>query len=250
MPVPVALQLYSLREEAKKGFTQMVQKVADMGYTGVEPSSFPGTTAQDAGKMFADLGLAVPSAHLPLPVGDKQNEIIDAMAALGSQRIISGKGSADFATMDKIKETCDLFNLAAANASSAGLQFGVHNHWWEFGRVEGRYVYQVMQEYLEPDIFFQIDTYWVQTAGVDPSIVVRELGARAPILHIKDGPCVKELPMTAVGDGNLDFHSILRAGGNNTEWLIVEIDRCATDMVEAVQRSLQYLVANGLGIGK
>jgi len=111
-------------------------------------------------------------------------------------------------------------------------------------------VYQIMLELLDPDIFFEIDTYWVQTAGVDPAQVVRELGPRVPILHIKDGPCVKSEPMTAVGDGVMDFAEIVQAGGGITEWLIVELDRCATDMMVAVEKSLKYLVEQGLGSGK
>ncbi len=249
MPSPIALQLYSVRKYAQEDFAQTIRKVAAMGYAGVEPANFPGTTASAAGKLFAELGLAVPSAHLPLPVGEQKDEVLEAMDAIGSKRIISGKGAGDFETMDKIKATCAIFNSAAENARSAGLSFGLHNHWWEYLQVEGRYVYQIMLELLDPDIFFEIDTYWVQTAGVDPAQVVRELGPRVPILHIKDGPCVKSEPMTAVGDGVMDFAEIVQAGGKNTEWLIVELDRCATDMMVAVERSLKYLVEQGLGSG-
>ena len=89
----------------------------------------------------------------------------------------------------------------------------------------------------------------LQTAGCDPAKVAAEMGARAPFLHIKDGPCVKEEPMTAVGDGVVDVPALIEAGKPNTEWLVVELDRCATDMMEAVNKSYQYLVANGLAKG-
>jgi hypothetical protein len=56
--------------------------------------------------------------------------------------------------------------------------------------------------------------------------------------------------MTAVGDGVMDFHAIVEAGKPHTQWLIVELDRCATDMLEAVDRSLAYLVNQGLGRGR
>lgn len=247
---PIALQLYSVREYTQDNFDETVRKVADMGYAGVEPANFPGTTPVAAGKLFAELGLVVPSAHLPIPVGEHKNEVLEAMDAIGSKRCISGKGPGDFETIDKIKATCAIFNAAAGNARSAGLSFGLHNHWWEFLQVEGRYVYQVMLELLDPDIFFEIDTYWVQTAGVDPVKVIRELGPRVPILHIKDGPCVQKEPMTAVGDGVMDFHAVVGAGAEHTEWLIVELDSCATDMMIAVEKSVKYLVGEGLGSGK
>ena len=57
----------------------MVRQVAEMGYVGVEPAGFPGTTPEAAGKLFAELGLAVPSAHVALPVGESKNEVLDTM---------------------------------------------------------------------------------------------------------------------------------------------------------------------------
>lgn len=250
MSLPVALQLYSLREYAAQDFTKMVKMVADMGYVGVEPAGFPGSSPVEAGQLFSDLGLSVPSAHVALPVGEHKNEVLDIMEAIGSKCVISGRGPADFETVDKIKATCEVFNTAAQNAREAGLTFGIHNHWWEFLKVDGRYAYQIMLDLLDSEVFFEVDTYWVQTAGVDPAKVVKELGARAPLLHVKDGPCEKGEPMTAVGDGLMKFPEIVQAGQPNTEWLIVELDRCATDMAVAVKRSLDYLVENKLGYSK
>ncbi len=74
--------------------------------------------------------------------------------------------------------------------------------------------------------------------------LVKELGPRAPLLHIKDGPAVKNEPMVAVGDGMMDFPSLIQAAGENTEWLIVELDQCATDMLEAVGKSYRYLATH------
>jgi sugar phosphate isomerase/epimerase len=75
---------------------------------------------------------------------------------------------------------------------------------------------------------------------MDPVSVIKELGKRAPLLHIKDGPCEQGKPMTAVGKGKMDFPPILKVA-NFAEWLIVELDSCATDMLEAVKESLTYL---------
>jgi sugar phosphate isomerase/epimerase len=251
MPAPIGIQLYSVRESLAKDFAGVVRKIAAIGYAGVEPAGFPGTTPEAAGKLFKELGLAVSSAHTELPIGDKKNAVLDAMRAIGCQRIISGKGPDDFKTMDLIKHTCDLFNEASAAATGAGMTFGVHNHWWEYQQVEeGRWIYQVMLELLDPAIFFELDTYWIKTAGPDPAQIVREFGKRAPMLHIKDGPCVKGQPMTAVGDGVMDFPSIVKAGGGITEWIVVEIDSVAGDMMEAVERSYKYLVGNKLAAGR
>lgn len=249
MKPPIALQLYTLREYAQQDFEGTVRRVAEMGYVGVEPAGFPGSTPEAAGRLFRELGLQVPSAHTGLPLGDTKHEVLDAMAAIGCPRIVTGKGPDDFNTMDKIKATCDLFNEANAAAKEAGLAFGIHNHWWEYTPVEGVYPYRVMLERLDPDILFEIDTYWVQTAGCDVAEVLREVGERAPLLHIKDGPCVKTEPMTAVGAGVMDFPAILAAAGDVPQWLIVEQDRTAGDMVADVKASYAYLVGNSLARG-
>jgi sugar phosphate isomerase/epimerase len=94
---------------------------------------------------------------------------------------------------------------------------------------------------IDPTIFFEVDAYWVKTAGCDPAQVVAELGARAPLIHAKDGPAVKGEPMVAVGDGSQDFSKILQAANGHAEWLIVELDQCTTDMLAAVERSHRYL---------
>jgi len=251
MAAPIALQLYTVRKVAEKdGYINTVKKVAAMGYAGVEPAGFPGSSVQEAAKAFKDLGLTVPSAHVPMPIGEKKNETIDIMKALGSKRAISGLGPNEFATIDLVKQACAKFNEAYENAKAAGLEFGIHNHWWEFQQVEGKMVYKMMLEQLNPGIFFEIDTYWVKTGGCDPAAVVAEMGKRAPLLHIKDGPAQQKVPQTAVGEGVLDFPAIVKAAGKNVEWLVVELDDCATDMLEAVDKSIKFLTQRGLGHGK
>ncbi len=223
-----------------------------MGYAGVETSGIPGeapVSTADAARIFSDLGLPVTSLHTQPPIGDAAQAIIEAAHALNAPCIVTGKGPADYASLDAIKRTCELLNRANEVVRAAGLAFAVHNHWWEFIQVEGRYVYEAMLDYLDPTVGFQLDTYWIQTAGVDPATVVRRMGARSPLLHIKDGPCVQGQPMTAVGDGVVNVPAIVQAGAPHTQWLIVEIDRCATDMYDAVARSARYLMAKGLGRG-
>jgi len=238
----IALQLYSVRDLLPKDFAGTIRRIAAMGYEGIETGDFPGTTLSEATKLFKKLGLSVTSAHIfPPPVGDKLKEAMEVMSQLNSKRIVSGYGPDRFDTLDKTKRACEEFNKANALARANGLILGIHNHWWEYLKVESSYPYKVMLEYLDPTVEFQVDTYWVKTAGVDPAIVVKELGKRAPLLHIKDGPAVKEKPNVAVSDGSLDVPAIVKAGEGATEWLIVEFDSCATDIMVAVEKSCQYL---------
>lgn len=249
MPAPIALQLYTLREAVARDFEAAVRKVAGIGYLGVEPAGFPGTTPEAGKRLFDDLGLEVCSAHLPLPAGETLSEALETAEALGTERVISGRGRDQFSSLDRIAKSCDLFNEAAANCAGRGFTFGIHNHWWEFLEVEGEPVYRHLLRQLSPEIIFQIDAYWVQTAGADPAEVIAELGIRAPLVHLKDGPCTREDDMLALGEGITDFDRIA-AAGDSVDWWIVELDRCATDMTEAVAKSHAFLTGGGYARGR
>jgi sugar phosphate isomerase/epimerase len=251
MTPPIGLQLYTVREALARDFAGVMQRIAAAGYVGVEPAfGHLGTSVAEAANLFKTLGLEIPSAHVPLPIGENRDRVLDFMAAMGSARIVSGRGPDQFASLDLIRQTCNLFNQAQTVAAEAGLSFAIHNHWWEFLQVEGRYAYQVMMEFLDPAIQFEIDVYWVQVAGLDPVQIVAEFAQRTPLIHVKDGPAVQGEPMVAVGKGSLDIPAIVRAGQGTAEWLIVELDACETDMLQAVEESYTYLVGEGLAYGR
>lgn len=248
---PIALQLYTVREALETDLRGTLERVAAIGYAGVEPAGFPGTTAAGMARMCRDLNLAIPSAHMPLPVGDERERVLDDMAALGCARLVSGWLPPDhYRDADAIRRTADLFNEAHAAAVTRGLALGIHNHWWEFEPVGGRLAYEILLERLDPAIFLEIDTYWIRVAGADPAQVLADLGPRAPLLHLKDGPGDRERPMVALGQGIMDFPPVMRAAGEHAEWFIVELDRCATDMMAAVAESYAYLTARGWGYGQ
>ena len=250
MTTPIALQLYTVRDLLAQDFEGTLRKVADMGYVGVETANMFGDSPASAAKLFSELGLTVSSAHSPLPLGDKKQEVIETMSALNCKRLIlPGQPPEMFKSLDGIKSICDSLNEGATVAKTNGFELGYHNHWFEYELLEKRIPIDVMLEQLDPDVFLEVDTYWVQTGGQDPVEVIRRLGSRAPLLHIKDGPCQIEAPMTALGEGVVDIPGVVAAGDGATEWLIVEIDRCATDMLEAVNKSYKYLVAKGLARG-
>ncbi len=247
----IAVQLYSVREALAQDFESTVRRIADMGYAGVETAGFPGTTAEKAAALFEELGLAVPSAHAPLPLGDKQTSVLETMSALGCKRLVNPAMPRDmYQDVAGVLKVCEMLNEAYQVCAANGISLGVHNHWWEFEPVDGTLPYELYLENLEPDIFFQLDTYWIRTAGLDPAKFIKELGPRAPLLHIKDGPATKEAPMVAVGQGVMDLQAIASAAAGHADWWIVELDRCASDMLTAVEVSFNYLIDAGLAQGK
>ena len=238
----IALQLYSVRDLLPKDFDGVIRRVAAMGYTGVETDLSGGSSKNIAARLFKELNLKVVALHIfPPPLGDRFKEAIDTLALFGCDTIVSGFGPDRYQTLAATRQACDEFNQAATLAHAAGMQFSIHNHWWEYLPVEGSYPYKVMLERLDPKVGFEVDTYWVKTGGLDPALVVKEMGRRANLLHIKDGPAVRDIPMVAIGDGILDFPTILKANKGAAKWLIVEFDWCATDIMAALEKSYQYL---------
>ncbi len=242
MTKPIGVQLYSVRDALTQDFEGVVRKIASYGYQGVEPYRNTLTTPQSAADLFKSLGLQVPSAHSPLPVGDDRASVLETMRLYGCTYLVCPSMPRDqFKTVEGIKGICAQLNEANKIARDAGLTLGYHNHWFEYEPVEGTFGYKILAENLDPSIIFEIDTYWAKVGGVDPVAAIHELGARVPLLHIKDGPATTtEAPMVAVGDGSMDIAGILKAG-QAAQWLIVELDRCATDMLTAVEKSYANL---------
>jgi sugar phosphate isomerase/epimerase len=122
------------------------------------------------------------------------------------------------------------------------LSFGIHNHWWEFDPVDGTSLIRLFHEMLDPEIFWQLDVYWAQTAGADPARIIRELGPRIRSIHWKDGPAVHGQPMTALGEGKVDIPRMISAISHPVD-SIIELDECATDPLDAARRGRIYLEA-------
>lgn len=257
-PAKIALQLYTVRNQIKNNIADTLHKVADIGFETVETAFWPETiSVKEAGKHLRDAGLKVCSAHVELPIGDKKSAMLEIAETFDCKRMIWHGWPEDkrYSSLEGTKQLIDIYNEANHFAKSNGLQFGLHNHWWEFrNKVDGRYVYQVLLDSVEPDIFFEIDTYWVKVAGHDPAKIVGEFGKRAPLLHIKDGPAKwsdslpedNPDPMVAVGKGTQNFPGIVNAANGNTEWMVVEMDVTATDVFDAMRDSYNYLIKNGL----
>ena len=249
MAAPLSIQLYTLREEAQKDFPAVLRAVAEIGYKGVEFAGLHGHKPEEIRKIIDDLGLQVSSAHVGVPTKENISQLADTERTLGNTRLVAGMGPNQFRTLDDCKRTAEHFQQAADLAAANGLTFGFHNHWWEFELVDGQAPYEILMENA-PGAFSELDVYWAAYAGADPAIVVAGHKDRLPLLHIKDGNLEKDGPMTAVGSGKLDMPAIVGAADPNVlQWLIVELDRCATDMTEAVRQSYQYLTSQGLALG-
>lgn len=265
---PISIQLYTLREEAFRDFPNVLRRVADMGYKGVEPAGFYNFRASEFRRFVDDLGLVVSSTHSPWVRPDNLDEVIETSGILGTEFVITGFGASEFKDLDSIKRAAEATAAMNDTLAKSGLTLGVHNHAWEFEFLEDRIKHEVFAE-LCPDVKFELDIYWASNFGANDSVtLMRRFASRAPLLHIKDGPLVppqsRYNPATdmlevlsetnsanvAVGYGKMNIRETIAAMDPSvTQWLVVELDTCETDMFEAVEQSYRFLTQNGLAAG-
>lgn len=247
---PIAIQLFSLREEAEKDFVGVLKSVAKMGYKGVELAGLHGMKPGELRKVVEDLGMVVSSNHSPWASKENSSEVIDLAKTLGTGFVMCGFGPDNFKSIDAIEETAEKVNFLCEKSNVAGLSVAIHNHAFEFCKIDGRLAYDVLME-LCPNLKSELDVYWAANFGAcDPIEQMTKLRARTPLIHIKDGPLVKGEAQVAVGAGKMDIAGIINAADEDVlQWVIVEIDECDTDMTQAVVDSYTYLVENGLAEG-
>jgi sugar phosphate isomerase/epimerase len=248
---PPALQLYSVREQIATDRPAVLRRIAGFGYGAVEPYD----VATDPEKQRAELdeaGLAVCAVHARV-LGDDADMLFTAARAVGAGTVIMPwVEPAVFADADGVAALARDLNEAAAKAADQGLRLGYHNHDFELSsRIAGRPALEVLADALDPAVILEVDTYWA-AVGLGGSLpgeyvpaLLGRLGDRVRYLHVKDGPVTKDDPMTAVGSGRMPVAEIL-AACPSAEWHVVELDRCATDMLTAVGDSLAWLAAHDL----
>lgn len=255
----VALQLYTVRNEFEKDIPGTLAKLAAIGIKHVEAAFWPkNITVEQGARYLEDAGLTVVASHADVPAGDKKAAVLKTAEVLNTKRIIWHGWPEDkrYSSLDGTKELIDIYNQAGEVAKTNGLQFGLHNHWWEFrNKVGGRFVYEWLLEGVSKDIFFELDTYWIKVAGHDPADIINKYGSRAKMLHMKDGPAVfsqklvedKPDPMVALGKGTQDIAAIAKAAQAHIDWMVIEIDVVApeADVFAVIKDSRDYLVNKG-----
>ena len=248
---PISVQLYALRDESQTDFDKVLNDIAEIGYRGVEPFNLFGKSPEAFKRQVEDLGMQISSSHHPWANRTEINEAIETVQALGLNRVAAGYGPDDVNDSDSVKNTVDHINSLTESLKPHGLRLFLHNHFWEFVPVDGELPYHSFYKNC-PDVEFEVDTYWAANFGAcDPAQEVANVRDRAPLLHIKDGPNEQGKAHVAVGDGVLEIADIVNAADPNVlEWVIVELDACDTDMLEAIRRSYEFLTTERLAAGR
>jgi len=243
--VPVSVQLYSVREDARRDLRGLISKLARLGFTGVElEDDLYGQRPEVFRRMVEDTGMKISGVHVNLLGSDRPEQLLDRALRLGTRELVVPLIShRDLTRPDGVERAADALNRAFGLAQACDLELGYHNHHWEFQRMGGTSLLEQLFARLDPGVFAEVDVYWARVGGADPAALIRALGPRVRFLHLKDGPANSvEAPMCALGEGRIDLAAVFEAA-RFVEWHVIEIDHCRGDMLEALRRSVAYLRA-------
>ena len=243
--IPVALQMYTVRNQLKEDFDGTFRKVGGIGYAGVELTGIGPHTAKELKAFLDDLNLKVAGCHVGLGAlqGDL-DRVLDENLALGNSYLVCPALPQDRRGDEGCYvETARLLNEIGAKCRTRGLRLCYHNHSFEFQKFRGKNALDVLYESSDPDLVqAEIDTYWVQHGGEDPAAYIRKYAGRCPLVHLKDMEAGEERFFAEVGEGIMDFDSIFEASEKGgVAWYIVEQDQCRRDPLDSARLSFENL---------
>lgn len=272
---PVAIQVYSVRDDAAADMMGTLKKIADMGYDGVEFAGFYGYGAKEIRAKLDELGLVAISSHVPfVTLKNDLKATAEYHKILGCKYIAvpyldpdDRPGTANWPQTIK-----DILSIGEY-LHNEGIQLLYHNHDFEFIKLDGKYALDMLYDAVPAEYLkTELDTCWVKFAGEDPAAYLRKYAGRSPIVHLKDFYVEGALKDAAtpyalinadgsdsgnargsgfefrpVGYGVQDFRSILAASKDaGAKWVIVEQDKSTTrPPLEAARMSREYLRSIG-----
>jgi sugar phosphate isomerase/epimerase len=241
----VGLQLYTVRKDLEKDFDGTIAKVAAIGFKEVEFAGYYNRTPEQIKAALTANGLKSPSAHSVLkPLTESLDKTVEASAAIGHRYLIcSYLFPQERKSLDDYKRYVDVFNRAGEACKKAGIQFGYHNHDFEFVPMEGVVPFDLLLEKCDPNLVkIELDLYWITKAEQDPLKYFAAHPGRFPLFHVKDMDNTPRQFFTEVGRGTIDFKRIFANGKKaGVKHYFVEQDECPGPPLESAKVSFDYL---------
>lgn len=266
MKFPIALQLYTVRQQLAEDFEGTLKQVAELGYDGVEFAGLFGKTAQEVKALCQKYNLTPISAHIPFVDMMNNPDILKVYAEIGCEFVVIPYLTEEYRPgQPKFQEVIEGAKFLGAKANELGLKMCYHNHDFEFVKVNGQYALDVLYQEVSADLLqTELDTCWVNVGGENPCDYLRKYAGRAEIVHLKDFAGQKSENMyeligiksekknddtgafefRPVGYGKQDFPKILEAAREaGAHWVVVEQDRPSMGKtpMECAEMSINYL---------
>lgn len=243
------LQLYTLRSDLEKSNPgEILKLIASAGYKQVESyegskGMFWGMSPTEFKNYMDELGMKIISSHCDIEKDFEKK--VNQAASIGMKYLICPWIN-EQKSADDCKKTADKFNKCGAICKKAGIRFGYHNHDQDFKVVDGQVVQDIYMSHTDPALVdFEMDIYWVVTAGYDPIEWLKKYSGRFRLCHIKDrtkGATQKDASCI-LGEGSIDYPKILKtAKENGMRFYIVEQERYDnTTPIKAMMADAAYL---------
>lgn len=208
----ISFQVYSARNFPSVDI--VLQGLAAIGYDAIEPH---GGNYMDDPKGFrskADaLGLAIPTAHVPLQLLDEnRTKAIEVAKTLGLETVVLPYIAADVRPNDTAGWKALGARIAghATALGASGLKLAWHNHDFEYAPLPdgSRPIDHLL---ADPNVWFEPDLAWIARSGSNVAAEINRYGAKVAAFHIKDTApkgVTKDDGWTDVGAGTIDWNGL------------------------------------------
>lgn len=264
--LPIALQLYSVRQMLALDFVGTLKLIAGIGYREVESAGYFNHTAREVGSALEAAGLQMPSAHFPHDELSRNfDQIIEFNKAIGVRYIIcSFPGLKDPGriknpsydklvqsfTMEDWRWNADEFNRMGEKVRAAGMAFGYHNYTMEFRPQNGIVPFEELLRLSDPSLVtIELDCGWVVVGGGDPAHYLERYADRISMLHVKDFKktdrpvsIASPPPAAELGRGTIDYRRIFAAAKKaSIKHCFVEQEEYDIPVMEALKIDADYM---------
>jgi sugar phosphate isomerase/epimerase len=243
----IGVQIYSARNELYADFEGTLKKLSQMGYRQIEAfglnadRKFIGRIDATYFKaLCGDLGMHMVATHCNFFMPDQVQRYVDGALEAGVDFLIIPYIPDDKRkTLDDYRRLAEGMNQIGAVCKQAGLQFGYHNHAFEFETLEGAMPMEVLISETDSGLVsFELDLFWVVHAGVDPASFIKKHTGRFSCFHVKDSD--ERGRAVTVGQGRIDFAAAFAANQKYLKAFFVEDEREA-DPFGNLQGAFDYL---------
>ncbi|QNN65160.1 sugar phosphate isomerase/epimerase [Sphingomonas rhizophila] len=244
----VGAQLYTARDALARDLPGTLGAIRQSGYRDVEVAGVGQVPAARLRRSLDRAGLRAHAFHADWKLlRDTPASVFTDARILGARFVVlAWLPPEERATAAQWRVWVARLNRLGLEARRRGLRMAYHPHDFEFGQVDGIVPFDLLRDGLDQRLVdFEIDVYWAAKAGRDPVALVRSLGRRTPLLHLKDIDC-RTRAFADVGDGCLNWPALMRAArAAGVTHAYIERDD-PQDAVRSLDRGRRFLVRKGL----